>query len=147
MGKRANIKNRFKDFLNEVNEIKPIDVDSDVEEFWNTFNQKIKDRIEDIKSRTDRLTRMFGYTMTDDYKYYDICKTDDYGRREYSLITVRAVDRDHARLKGANKMKNLEIFTTGFYDAIEVNIKKEISNIESNIKSLQSKLEELRRIS
>ena len=91
--------------------------------------------------------------MTDEYNYYDICETDDYGRCTSTLTTVRAVDKDHARLKCANKYDgkkskagSLEIFTTGFYTAIQVDIEKEISDTESQILNLQKKLEELKRI-
>lgn len=143
-------------YLRKFESVQPIDVDLDIEEFWNTFGQKIKDydeknpkykREPDLRSRLDKLTQEFGYTMTDDYRYYDICEVDDYGRCQYNLITVRAVNKEHAKLKAAIKRKNLDIFTTGFYSAKEVDIRKEISSIESQIDSLQKKLEELKRIS
>lgn len=101
----------------------------------------------DIRKRTDKLTQEFGYTMTDDYNYYEVCEVDDYGRCTYTLMTVRAVNKDHAKLKCANKKGSLEIFTTGFYSTEQVDIKKEVSDTEEQIKFLQAKLEELKRIS
>lgn len=150
-------------YLKTFESSQPIDVESDVNEFWEKFGDHIKKRDEkteekwrrepDIRKRTDKLIEYYGYTMTDEYNYYEICETDGYGRCISTLTTVRAVDKDHARLKCANKYDgkkskagSLEIFTTGFYTAKEVDIKSEISDIESQILNLQKKLEELKRI-
>jgi len=144
-------------YLKTFESLQPIDVESDVNEFWEKFGDHIKKRDEkteerwrresDIRKRTDELLDKYGYTMTDEYNYYDICETDDYGRCTSTLTTVRAVDKDHARLKCANKYDgkkskagSLEIFTTGFYTAIQVDIEKEISDTESQILNLQKKL-------
>jgi hypothetical protein len=150
-------------YLKTFESLQPIDVESDVNEFWEKFGDYIKKRDEKteerwrresgIRKRTDDILDKYGYTMTDEYNYYEICETDDYGRCTSTLTTVRAVNREHARLKCANKYDGkkskggaLEIFTTGFYTAKEVNIKKEISDTESQILALQRKLEELKRI-
>lgn len=151
-------------YLKRFESLQPIDVDLDIEEFWEKFGNIIRSRDEKteerfkrepyIKKRIDKLTQDFGYTMTDDYKYYEICEVDDYGRCTNTLMTLRAVNKDHAKLKCANKYDGkkskagaLEIFTTGFYSAEEVDIKKEISDTELKISALQKKLEELKRIS
>lgn len=146
----------------------PIDVDADIEEFWEKFGDHIKKRDEeaeerwkrepDIRKRTDKLNQDFGHTMTDNWNYYEVCEVDDYGRCTYTLMTVRATNKDHAKLKCANKyygkkpktmaklVGSLEIFTTGFYSAKKVDLDKEILDTESQIKSLQKKLDELNNI-
>ena len=108
----------------------PIDVDLDIDEFWFIFGDKIRSEDNNtemifkkepfIRKVLDELSQNFGDTMTDDYRYYDICQVDEYGRRNYLLMTVTAVSQYHARVKGAIKTKNIEIFTTGYYYPFEV---------------------------
>jgi hypothetical protein len=127
----------------------PIDVDSDIEEFNNIFKNKINyyHIIEYLNLNIKKLSDDHGSTMTDDYRYYKVYETDDYGRETRELIIVRAVNEFHARLKAAIKRKNIEIVTTGYFGAIQVDIESEISNLEKVITTSQSKLEELKRIS
>lgn len=152
-------------YLKTFESLQPIhDVTSDVNEFWEKFGEHIKKRDEkkeekwksepNIRKRTDELLKKYG-NMTDGYNYYDICNTDDYGRCTSTLTTVRAFDKDHAKLKCANKYesegrgvaRSLDIFESGYYEAKQVDIKKEISETETKISALQKKLEELKRIS
>lgn len=150
-------------YLKTFESLQPIDIESDVNEFWEKFGDEIKKRDEKteerwkmesvIRKRTNDILDKYGYTMTDDYNYYEVYEADDYGRNISNLLTVRAVNKDHAKLKCANKYDGkkskggaLEIFTTGFYSAKEVDIKKEIDNTESQLLALKRKLEELKRI-
>ena len=131
-------------YLKKFESKDPIDVDTDIEEFKNLFKEKIKDHtLMGLKKLSDD----HGSTMTDDYGYYKVYESDDYGREERQIMIVRAVSKFHARLKASIKTKNSEITTTGFYSAKEVDIKEEISRLENLIVSSQRKLEELKRIS
>lgn len=150
-------------YIKTFESLQPIDVESDINEFWENFGDLIKKSDEKsdqkwrrepgIRKRTNDILDNYGHTMTDEYNYYKVCETDDYGRCTSTLTIVRAVDKAHARLKCANKFIGrktkagaIEIFTTGFYSAKEVDIKKQISDTESQIVFLQNKLEELKRI-
>jgi hypothetical protein len=136
----------------EANKYKePIDVESDVEEFWRVFGEKVKtsygsSHIQRINSMIDELINEFGITITDDWNYYVVYESDDYGRNRGDIITVKAVNKNHAKLKAATIKDNLEIFLTGFYSSREVDLDKEILDTENSIKSLQKKLDELKNI-
>jgi len=128
----------------------PIDVEADIANFWEVFGKKIKTSsegfIKQINSMIDELTSKFGITMTDDWYYYLVFEADDYGRNKGDIMIVKAVNRNHAKLKVATIKSNLEIFSTGFYLSKKVDLGKEISDTENLIKSLQKKLDELKNI-
>jgi hypothetical protein len=131
-------------YLKKFESKDPIDVDMDIEEFKNLFKEKIKDH---ILIGLKKLSDDYGSTMTDYYGYYNVYESDDYGREQRHIMIVRAVNKFHARMKASIRTKNLEIATTGFYSAKEVNIKEEISKLEKLINNSQKRLEELKRIS
>jgi hypothetical protein len=81
----------------------PIDVEADIANFWEVFGKKIKTSsegfIKQINSMIDELTSKFGITMTDDWYYYLVFEEDDYGRNKGYIMIVKAVNRNHAKLK------------------------------------------------
>jgi hypothetical protein len=137
----------------------PIDVELDIEKFWEVFGEKIKSydikrppskpewgKEYQIRSMINKLTEEFGVTMTDDWNYYNVYNADDYGRNTGDIMVVKAVNNQHAKLKVATIKNNLEIFSTGFYLVKKVDLDKEILDTENQIKSLQKKLNELNNI-
>ena len=137
----------------------PIDVELDIENFWKVFGEEIKSYDEkrppskpewskeyQIKSMVDKLSDEFGVTMSDNWDYYLVYEADDYGRNTGDIMTVKAVNKNHAKLKVATFRNNLEIFSTGFYLSKKVDLDKEILDTENSIKSLQKKLDELKNI-
>lgn len=168
-------------YLKTFESLNPIDVESDVNEFWEKYGEYIKKYDEKISGRrwkrehvireiTDELIREYGYTMTDEYRYYDVCISDDYGYTcapSGFLATVSAVNEYHAKIKCANKyygkkiikrgnidINVIHLLTSDAYIAKEVDIKEKISSVESEINDskskileLQKKLEELKKIS
>jgi hypothetical protein len=128
----------------------PIDVELDIENFWKVFGEKTKTSskgfIKQINSMVDKLSDEFGITMSDNWDYYLVYEADDYGRNKGDIMTVKAVNTNHAKLKVATFRNNLEIFSTGFYLSKKVDLDKEILDTENSIKSLQKKLDELKNI-
>lgn len=133
-------------YLKKFESKTPIDIESDIEEFWELFGDtsalQIKNRGESyftyIKKITDDIINEYGITMTDDYRYYDVCSVDDYGRPIKTLVTVKAVNKNHARIKASIIRKDSEIITTGFYGAEEIDIESRISSLEEELKRLKS---------
>lgn len=141
---------KFTESVYNVKKIKPlvdkipIDPIVDVEDFRALFKDKIsKFRISDVNSTLDGISNE-NPTMSDDWFVYSVHSTDDYGRNTGDLCYVKAVSRIHARLKGSILMKNSEIFTTGFYDAKKVDLKKSITSVENKIKALEIELKKLK---
>jgi len=131
----------------------PIDVELDIENFWKVFGDEIKSYDEkrppskpewskeyQIKSMVDKLSDEFGVTMSDNWDYYLVYDADS----GYPILTVKAVNKNHAKLKVATFINNLEIFSTGFYSSKKVDLDKEILDTENSIKSLQKKLDKLK---
>lgn len=120
----------------------PIDVESDIEDFREKFGPKANI----VKSRLDKMSNEIGITLTDNWHYYLVSDSDDYGRATRDIMTVRAVNKEHAKLKVATIIGDSKVFTTRFYIAIKVNIDKMISDTENQIASLQKKLERLKNV-
>ena len=117
-----------------------IGVNSDIEEFKNTFEGKINDY---TLIELEKLSDAHGSTMIGDYGSYKVYESDDYGREERQIMIVRAINESHAVLKASIETKNMEIATTGFYGACEIDIKLEIAQLKESIASFQRKLDNL----
>ena len=131
----------------------PIDVESDVNEFLEKLGEKFRIWCTKVASSTNteyydkRISDVnhllvSNPTMTDNWDIYEVYNTDDYGRNTGTIINVKAVSKLHARVKAATIKNNLELFSTGFYDAKKIN-KYEY---ESRIKSLERQIEKLKNI-
>jgi len=140
----------------------PIDVESDVNEFLEKLGEKFRvwciriagtnfspsstnsTNTEYYDKRISEINHLSvsNPTMTDNWDIYEVYNTDDYGRNTGTIINVKAVSKLHARVKAATIKNNLELFSTGFYDA------KKISKdeYESRIKSLERQIEKLKNI-
>jgi hypothetical protein len=127
----------------------PIDVESDVIEFRKNFIENSK--FQKYNRNTAYLDRLEGVlndlvrqnpTMTDDWNIYDVYNSDDYGRKEKTVIYVKAVSRMHARVKAANILNNMEIVATGFYDSSVV----DKAEYKARIGALEKQLDQLRNI-
>lgn len=131
----------------------PIDVESDVNEFLEKLGEKF--RVWCTKVVSSKNTEYYDEkisqvkhlassnpTMTDDWDIYEVYNTDDYGRNTGTIINVKAVSKLHARIKAAIIRNNLEIYSTGFYDAIKINK----AEYESKIKNLEKELQKLKDI-
>jgi hypothetical protein len=144
--------NNYKIFESETYK-DPIDVESDVNEFLEKLGEKFRVWCTKVASSTNteyydkRISEVnhlsvSNPTMTDNWDIYEVYNTDDYGRNTGTIINVKAVSKLHARIKASTIKNNLEIFSTGFYDA------KKISKdeYESKITSLERQLERLKNI-
>jgi hypothetical protein len=144
--------NTYKIFESETYK-DPIDVESDVNEFLEKLSEKFRIWCTKVASsinteyydkRISEINHLSvsNPTMTDNWDIYEVYNTDDYGRNTGTIINVKAVSKLHARIKASTIKNNLEIFSTGFYDA------KKISKdeYESKITSLERQLERLKNI-
>jgi hypothetical protein len=131
----------------------PIDVESDVNEFLEKLGEKFRIWCTKVASSTNteyydkRISEVnhllvSNPTMTDNWDIYEVYNTDDYGRNTGTIINVKAVSKLHARVKAATIKNNLELFSTGFYDAKKINK----DEYESRIKSLERQIEKLKNI-
>jgi len=132
----------------------PIDVESDVNEFLEKFGEKFKvwcakvvssKNTEYYDKRISEINHLSvsNPTMTDVWNVYELYNTDDYGRKIGSpIVLVKAVSKLHARIKASTIKNNLELFTTGFYDAIKINK----SEYEAKIENLEKELQKLKDI-
>lgn len=118
----------------------PIDVESDVVEFRAKFSGNR--RVENVEHMLKKLVDD-NPTMSDDWNIYAIHSVDDYGREIGGpIILVKGVNKGHARLKAAFLKNNIEIYSTGFYTAVQLNIEQH----EARIRSLENELKKLRDI-
>lgn len=104
----------------------PIDPTLDVEDFKEKFAKK-KMYNNELVINTPGIKRILDIilnnnaTMTDDWKIYGIYNTDDDGRKQGDyMFYVKAISKDHARIKGATYRNNIEIISTGYYRAEEL---------------------------
>lgn len=104
----------------------PIDPTLDVEDFKEKFaknkmyNNELVIDSPDIKRILDIILNN-NATMTDDWKIYGVYNADDYGRRQGDyMFYVKAVSKEHARVKAATYRNNIEIISTGYYKAEEL---------------------------
>lgn len=130
----------------------PIDVESDVNEFLEKLGDKFKVWCSKVtfdgqyyNKKLDELNHLSSSnpTMTDLWDVYEIYNTDDYGRKMGGpIVLVKAVSKLHARIKASTIKNNLELFTTGFYDAIKISK----SEYEAKIENLEKELQKLKDI-
>jgi|LauGreDrversion4_2_1035121.scaffolds.fasta_scaffold923805_1 hypothetical protein len=120
----------------------PIDPSLDVEEFKEKFaNKKMYNgsSIVDepgIKGILDNITNT-NPTMTDEWEVYGVFNKDDNGRKQGDYILyVKAVSKNHARVKAATIKNCIEYISTGFYGAIKIT-KEEI---DGKIDALQHEI-------
>lgn len=132
----------------------PIDVESDVNEFLEKFEEKFKTWCSRVVSSSD--TKYYDEkisevnhllvsnpTMTDEWDIYEIHELDEMGRqRGNPMLLVKAVSKIHARVKAANIKNSLEIFSTGFYNAFKISKKEHLDKIEK----LERQLKKLKDI-
>ena len=104
----------------------PIDPSSDVEDFRENFakkqmyNNELVINEPRIKGILDSIVNN-DPTMTDDWEIYGIFNTDiNGGRRGDYMFYVKAVSKEHARLKGATYRNNIDIISTRYYGAEEL---------------------------
>ena len=126
----------------------PIDPSSDVEEFREKFAKKKMYNNEliidepNIKRILDIILNN-NATMTDDWEIYGIFNTDDYGRKQGNYIFyVKAVSKNHARIKGATR-NGIEIISSGYYGAELLSddvINARIDGLENEINLLKNPL-------
>jgi len=131
----------------------PIDVESDVNEFLEKLGEKFKDWCTKVVSSKNteyydkRIAEVnhlsvLNPTMTDEWDIYEVYNTDDYGRNIGTIINVKAVSKLHARIKAATIKNNLELFSTGFYDAKKISK----AEYEAKIQSLERQIAKLKNI-
>lgn len=126
----------------------PIDPSSDVEEFKDKFakkkmyNNELVINEPRIKGILDKIVNS-DPTMTSDWKIYGVFNTDDYGRKQGNYIFyVKAVSKNHARIKGATR-NGIEIISTGYYGAELLSddvINARIDGLENEINLLKNPL-------
>lgn len=127
----------------------PVDPSSDVEDFREKFakkkmyNNELVINEPRIKGILDSIVNN-DPTMTDDWKIYGVFNTDDNGRKRGDyMFYVKAVSKEHARVKGATYRNNIEIISTGYYKAEELSeedIDDMIDALEYEIKLLKNPL-------
>jgi hypothetical protein len=140
------------DRVAEVNESlkskEPIDPSSDVEEFKEKFakkkmyNNELVINEPRIKGILDKIVNS-DPTMTSDWKIYGVFNTDDNGRKQGNyMFYVKAVSKNHARIKGATR-NGIEIISTGYYGAELLSddvINARIDGLENEINLLKNPL-------
>ena len=118
----------------------PIDPTLDVEDFKEKFAKKKMYNNEliidepNIKRILDIILNN-NATMTDDWEIYGIFAIDDKRRGDY-MFYVKAVSKEHARLKGSTYRNNIEIISTGYYGAEELSER----DIDGMIDALQHEI-------
>ena len=75
-------------------------------------------------------------------KLFRIYETDDYGRPKYYMGVFKASSKEEAREIAAQMYNNLEISTTGFYGAEEVNA----SELAEERKKALKKIDDMTKI-
>jgi hypothetical protein len=118
----------------------PIDPTLDVEDFKEKFAKKKMYNNEliidepNIKRILDIILNN-NATMTDDWEIYGIFRVDGKRRGDY-MFYVKAVSKEHARLKGATYRNNIEIISTGYYGSEELSER----DIDGMIDALQHEI-------
>lgn len=116
-----------------------VDPTADIIEFKEKFPEK---RYKSIEKDLFYLETEFT-NQTSDYDVYRIIEyTDDRGNSHINLCYVRAVSQIHAKIKGAILRNDVEIATTGYYNAyVEKDIKSVVYNLELKVKEVERNLD------
>ena len=111
----------------------------DILEFRKMFPEK---RYKSMESGLLKMESDFT-NQTPEYDIYEIVEyTDDRGYSKIAVCYVRAISKLHARIKGAIFKNDVEVATTGYYDAYLVkDINSIITKLENHLISTTKKLE------
>ena len=91
-----------------------VDPTLDILEFRKMFPEK---RYKSMESGLLKMESDFT-NQTPEYDIYEIVEyTDDRGYSKIAVCYVRAISKLHARIKGAIFKNDVEVATTGYYDA------------------------------
>jgi hypothetical protein len=128
--------------FNESIKSTPIDVTEDIADFKKLFSNK------DLKDLDKYLNELLANnpTMTDDWDWYEVYETDDYGRKTDTVCVVKAVSKMHAKVVASVQKRGLSIASTGFFAAKKIDdryiyeLEKSINNKEKELSALKNML-------
>ena len=132
--------------LKKFNEsLKVVDPMMDVIEFREMFKDKIDRSGNYLKNILKNIESNY-ITQTDEYNVYEVYEVDIDGRTKSLIGYYKAISREHARIRAALYKHDIEIITTGFYDAdllSEPEIKEKLLKMNITLKKTQELISKL----